>query len=87
MNRRAFWSQNEPAEGVNIASYMRTTPASLTLDQNGKVSTSLGGVQVFFNGTPAPLTYVSDSQINAVVPYDVGGALSPSVVICACPLD
>ncbi len=51
----------------------------MTLDQTGKVSTSLGGVQVMFNGTAAPLTYLSASQINAVVPYEIQGILNPYV--------
>ncbi len=54
-----------------------TTPASLTLDSNGNVSTTLGGVQVLFNGIPAPLTYVSATQINAVVPYQIAGQFAP----------
>ena len=33
----------------------------------------MGGVQVTFNGRPAPLLYVSSTQINAVVPYGVAG--------------
>ncbi|MBS1859396.1 MAG: hypothetical protein JST11_28740 [Acidobacteria bacterium] len=44
-------------------------PAGLTLDAKGMVATSLAGVRVSFDGIPAPLTYVSDSQINAVVPF------------------
>ncbi len=58
-----------------------STPAGLELDRNGNVSTSLGGVQVLFNGIPAPLTYVSGAQINAVVPYEIGGTLSFSVQV------
>ncbi len=54
-----------------------STPASLTLDSNGNVSTTLGGVQVLFNGIPAPLTYVSATQINAVVPYQIAGQFAP----------
>jgi uncharacterized protein (TIGR03437 family) len=56
-------------------------PAYLTLDQTGKVSPSIGGVQVLFDGIPAPLIYASASQINAVVPYEIAGALGPSVVV------
>ena len=40
-------------------------------DSSGAVPKSLGGVQVLFNDLPAPLLYVSDSQINAVVPFGV----------------
>lgn len=58
-----------------------SSPAYLTLDQNGKVSTLVGGVQVLFSGFPAPLTYVSSTQINAVVPYEIQGLLSPSVEV------
>lgn len=32
--------------------------------------TSLGGVQVYFNGVAAPLTYVSPTQINAQIPWE-----------------
>ena len=32
---------------------------------------SLAGVEVYFNGIPAPLLYVSPSQINAQIPWDV----------------
>jgi uncharacterized protein (TIGR03437 family) len=53
----------------------------MTLDQSGKVATSLGGVQVLFSGTPAPLTYVSSTQINAVVPYEVQGLLTPAAQV------
>jgi uncharacterized protein (TIGR03437 family) len=58
-----------------------STPAGLMLDQTGKVSTLVSGVQVLFSGTAAPLTYVSATQINAVVPYEVQGLLSPYVQV------
>ena len=45
-----------------------STPATFTPDSQGFVPTSLEGVQVSINGIAAPLLYVSDSQINAVVP-------------------
>jgi uncharacterized protein (TIGR03437 family) len=32
---------------------------------------SLGGTQVLVNGTPAPLLYVGDNQVNAQMPIDV----------------
>jgi len=33
----------------------------------------LGGTSVLFDGTPAPLLYAGQNQINAVVPYQVAG--------------
>jgi uncharacterized protein (TIGR03437 family) len=65
--------------GTNIGP---ATPASLTLDSTGKfVTTTLGGVQVQINGNSAPLTYVSATQINAVVPYEVAGIQTPTVLV------
>jgi len=63
--------------GVNLGP---ATPLGLQLDPTGKVATSLGGVQVLFvdpydpypgGSVAAPLTYVSATQINCVVPYEV----------------
>jgi len=36
---------------------------------NGTPTFTLGGVQVFFDGIPAPLIYVAAGQVNAIVPY------------------
>jgi uncharacterized protein (TIGR03437 family) len=38
--------------------------------------TELAGVQVLFNGQPAPLLYVQEAQINAVVPWQVAGEIT-----------
>ena len=43
--------------------------------------TSLGGFQVTFGGTPAPLLYGSPGQINAVVPFEVSGQSSVQMAI------
>ncbi len=47
------------------------TPAGLTLDTNGKVATTIGGVQVLINGFASPMIYASASQVSAVVPYEL----------------
>lgn len=57
------------------------SPAFLTLDSNGNVSTSIGGVTVTIGGYAAPLVYASSGQINAIVPYQVAGQIAPSVVV------
>ncbi|HLH16858.1 MAG TPA: hypothetical protein VKX45_06540 [Bryobacteraceae bacterium] len=36
-----------------------------------QLPTKLGGTQVYFNGIPAPLLYVSPFQINAQIPWEV----------------
>jgi uncharacterized protein (TIGR03437 family) len=48
-------------------------PAYLTLTNPRLVSNSLEGVQVLFDGVPAPLLYASSGQVNVVVPYSVAG--------------
>jgi uncharacterized protein (TIGR03437 family) len=46
-------------------------PAQGTFDAAGFLPVTLGGVQVTINGTPAPLLYVSDTQINAIAPVEL----------------
>jgi len=46
-------------------------PVAGVPDASGTMRVSLGGVQVFVNGSPVPLLYVSDSQVNAVTPLNL----------------
>ena len=57
------------------------TAANLTSDVivNGKLPTTLGGVQVLFNGYPAPISYAGAGQVNAIVPYEIASLQSPTV--------
>ena len=57
------------------------TPAYFTLGADGKAATNLGGVQVLFDGLPAPLIYASATQINAIVPYEVAGKTVTSIAV------
>ena len=72
-----------PGEIVSIggAALGPATAATLTLDSTGKVATTIGGVTVTFNGYLAPLIYVSATQINAIVPYEVAGLILPFVQV------
>ena len=45
-------------------------------DSGGMLGTVLGGVSVAFDGVPAPLLFVQAGQVNALVPYSVGGKAS-----------
>src|SRR5439155_13260922 len=64
--------------GINIGP---SEPVSLTLDASGRVATRLAGEQVQFDGTPAPLLYVSRNQINAIAPYGVAGKTTTQVMV------
>jgi uncharacterized protein (TIGR03437 family) len=57
------------------------TPAYFTLGADGKAATNLGGVQVLFDGIPAPVIYASATQINAIVPYEVAGQSVTNIVV------
>jgi uncharacterized protein (TIGR03437 family) len=50
---------------------------------SGNFPTTLGGVQVLMNGTPAPLLYVGPNQINLQVPFEIGrsSTLSPQISV------
>jgi uncharacterized protein (TIGR03437 family) len=54
-------------------------PAGLTINGFGLVDTQLAGSRILFDGIPAPLTYTSSGQVNAVVPYATAGRLSTQV--------
>lgn len=49
------------------------TPAISSADGSGRIAKSLSGVEVVIGGFAAPLLYVSDSQINAIVPFGLSG--------------
>lgn len=47
----------------------------------GKLPTQAAGVRVLVGDTPAPLLYVSATQINAILPFDLGGDPMARVVV------
>jgi uncharacterized protein (TIGR03437 family) len=55
--------------------------ATLQLDNQGHVSTNLGGMQVLFDGVPAPMIYAVAGQVSCVVPYEVSGEASTQVQV------
>lgn len=65
-------------KGVNLGP---SAPVGLLLTPQGTVSITLGNTVVLFDGIPAPLIFVSDSQINAIVPYEIAGRVNTSVVV------
>jgi uncharacterized protein (TIGR03437 family) len=51
------------------------------LDSTGKVPTTLADVRMLFDGIPAPLLYAGANQINAIVPFEIGGKTSTTVQV------
>jgi uncharacterized protein (TIGR03437 family) len=49
------------------------TSAGLQLTPAGSVATTVSNTQVTFDGTPAPIIYVSANQTSVMVPFEVGG--------------
>ena len=47
----------------------------------GAIETRLGDVRVLFDGVPAPVLYVRNDQINAIVPYALDGRFSTRMQI------
>jgi uncharacterized protein (TIGR03437 family) len=63
-----------PGEIVSVFGTLYSNgTAGVNVGADGKVNRALYANRVLFNGIPAPLTYMSSSQINAVVPYEIGG--------------
>ncbi|MBI1353974.1 MAG: hypothetical protein GC160_06480 [Acidobacteria bacterium] len=58
----------------------RPNPAGLVVE-NGRVTTEVDGVQVLFNGEPAPLLFVWWNQINVVAPYGIAGSEEVEIVV------
>ena len=65
------------AFGVLLSS---TTQDNLFDATRGSFPTSVGGVSVSVDGHPAPLTYISPTQVNFQVPWEVTSASAPVLI-------
>ena len=54
-------------------------PVEARLDENGRVGTTLGEIQVLFDGKPAPVLLAGAYQTNVQVPYEVEGRTTTSM--------
>jgi uncharacterized protein (TIGR03437 family) len=50
-------------------------------DAQGQPPRQLAGVQVFFDGLPAPLLYAQSRQINALSPFELSGKTSTNILV------
>jgi uncharacterized protein (TIGR03437 family) len=57
------------------------TLMKLHITDAGTVDTSLGGTQVFFDGYPAPVIYSSGTAVSVIVPYEIAGSQTTSMMI------
>jgi len=75
VNAGSYGSTVAPGEIVAIygSALGPANAASLQLTNPLLVANALQGVHVLFDGIPAPITYASAGQVNAVVPYEVAG--------------
>lgn len=71
-----------PGQLVTIrGTHLSTPPVIGEADSAGLFPTVIGHTRVTFNGIPAPLLYVSNEQINCVVPHGVAGSRTAQVVV------
>jgi uncharacterized protein (TIGR03437 family) len=66
------------AYGVNLGP---TNLSGAALASDGRLSPNISGVRILFDGTPAPIVYVSATQASAIVPYDTANKSSVNVVV------
>lgn len=72
-----------PGEVVSIFG-LRVGPfreVTFSAEESRRVPTSLGGARVLFDGIPAPLLYASQTEVRAVVPYEIADRPSAEAVV------
>jgi uncharacterized protein (TIGR03437 family) len=65
-------------KGINLGP---STAANFSVAPGGTVSNTLSNVQVLFDTIPGTPIYVSSSQINVIVPYDIAGRATTNVTV------
>ena len=72
-----------PGETVVLFGYNLgpSTLQTAILDSSGRVSTNLNGLQVLFDGTPAPIVFASANVSSVIIPYSVAGKASVQMTV------
>lgn len=65
-------------KGTNLGP---TSATSFSVGSGGTLSSTLAGVQVLFDTIPGTPIYVSPTQINVIVPYEIAGRATTSVTV------
>jgi uncharacterized protein (TIGR03437 family) len=53
----------------------------LQLNSNGTVATTVANTTITFDGIPAPIVYVSQTQSSVIVPYEIAGRATTTLVV------
>jgi uncharacterized protein (TIGR03437 family) len=81
----ATFAPGPVAPGLIVSIFgSRLGPASVRTSEllpDGRLSTSLAGVRVWFDGVPAPILFVSAEQVSAIVPYATAGKSRTAVQV------
>lgn len=72
-----------PGEFITLTGFGIGPDAGVTYqaDPQGRISQSLAGVQVLFDGRPAPVLYVQSRQINALAPVELSGQTQTVITV------
>lgn len=68
-------------KGINLGPATPVAGTSFSVSAQGTVSSMLAGVQVMFGNVAGTPTYVSSTQINVVVPWEISGQNSTNIVV------
>lgn len=80
LNAASFVASQPIAAGSLVSIFGSELAAGLQVADSIPLSTTMGNVSVTFNDVPAPILFVSQSQINAQVPWEVQTASARVVV-------
>ncbi len=84
LNAATFYGDDQgiaPGELVSLTGFGigPDTAANYQPDAKGLVPRELGGVQVLFDGEPAPVLYAQSRQVNAQAPFELSGKSATSI--------
>src|SRR5579883_1279938 len=68
-------------KGTNLGPASPASGTVFKVNAQGGVDATLAGVQVTFDGTPGTPTFVSATQINVIVPWEIAGRTTTNMVI------
>jgi uncharacterized protein (TIGR03437 family) len=76
LNAASFSPGVAPGSAITLTGFGMGPQAGVVAqaESDGALPTQLSGVQVLFDGQPAPLLYVQSQQINAFAPFTLTGA-------------